>query len=31
VASNFAGVPLAFAFIATIGPAGLITLWLRTE
>jgi putative spermidine/putrescine transport system permease protein len=28
VASNFAGVPLAFAFIATIGPAGLITLWL---
>jgi putative spermidine/putrescine transport system permease protein len=31
VASNFAGVPLAFAFIATIGPAGLITLWLRSE
>jgi len=31
VASNFAGVPLAFAFIATIGPAGLITLWLKTE
>lgn len=31
VASNFAGVPLAFAFIATIGPAGLITVWLRTE
>ena len=29
VASNFAGVPLAFAFIATIGPAGLITLALR--
>lgn len=27
VASNFAGVPLAFAFIATLGPAGL----LRTE
>jgi putative spermidine/putrescine transport system permease protein len=25
VASNFAGVPLAFAFIATIGPVGLIT------
>lgn len=25
VASNFAGVPLAFAFIATIGNAGLIT------
>ena len=31
VASNFAGVPLAFAFIATIGPAGIITLYLRTE
>ncbi|MFN4100124.1 MAG: ABC transporter permease, partial [Pararhodobacter sp.] len=31
VASNFAGVPLAFAFIATIGPAGIITLWLRSE
>jgi len=27
VASNFAGVPLAFAFIATIGPTGLITLF----
>ncbi len=31
VASNFAGVPLAFAFIATIGPAGLITLYLKTQ
>lgn len=31
VASNFAGVPLAFAFIATIGPAGLITLQLKSE
>lgn len=31
VASNFAGVPLAFAFIATLGPAGLITAWLRTD
>jgi putative spermidine/putrescine transport system permease protein len=31
VASNFAGVPLAFAFIATLGPAGLITMYLRTE
>lgn len=29
VASNFAGVPLAFAFIATIGPMGLVTLALR--
>ncbi|WP_372840480.1 ABC transporter permease [Phaeovulum sp.] len=28
VASNFAGVPLAFAFMATIGPRGLLTLWL---
>ncbi len=25
VASNFAGIPLAFAFIATLGPTGLIT------
>ncbi|TKA97643.1 ABC transporter permease subunit [Cereibacter changlensis] len=31
VASNFAGVPLAFAFLATLGPAGLVTLWLRSE
>jgi putative spermidine/putrescine transport system permease protein len=31
VASNFAGVPLAFAFIATLGPAGLITLYLKSE
>ncbi|MGV8938853.1 MAG: ABC transporter permease [Allorhizobium sp.] len=31
VASNFAGVPLAFAFLATLGPVGLITLFLRTE
>lgn len=31
VASNFAGVPLAFAFIATLGPVGLVTLWLKTE
>jgi putative spermidine/putrescine transport system permease protein len=30
VASNFAGVPLAFAFIATIGNAGLITRWVET-
>lgn len=29
VASNFAGVPLAFAFIATLGRLGLITLLLR--
>jgi putative spermidine/putrescine transport system permease protein len=31
VASNFAGVPLAFAFIATLGPVGLVTLWLKNE
>ncbi|HEU5097536.1 MAG TPA: ABC transporter permease subunit [Roseiflexaceae bacterium] len=30
VASNFAGVPLAFAFIATLGVQGLITQWLRS-
>ncbi|RCW28307.1 putative spermidine/putrescine transport system permease protein [Ciceribacter lividus] len=31
VASNFAGVPLAFAFLATLGPMGLVTVFLRTE
>jgi len=31
VASNFAGVPLAFAFVATIGNAGLITRMLNTQ
>lgn len=30
VASNFAGVPLAFAFIATLGRTGLITVLLKT-
>ncbi len=30
VASNFAGVPLAFAFIATLGRAGMITVLLNT-
>jgi putative spermidine/putrescine transport system permease protein len=25
VASNFAGIPLAFAFLATLGPTGLVT------
>lgn len=29
VASNFAGIPLAFAFIATIGRVGLVTILLR--
>ena len=28
VASNFAGVPLAFAFLATLGPTGLVTVLL---
>lgn len=31
VASNFAGVPLAFAFLATLGPLGLITVFLKTQ
>jgi putative spermidine/putrescine transport system permease protein len=31
VASNFAGVPLAFAFLATLGPVGLVTAFLRTD
>jgi len=30
VASNFAGVPLAFAFIATLGRVGLVTALLKT-
>ena len=30
VASNFAGVPLAFAFIATMGRVGLVTTLLKT-
>lgn len=30
VASNFAGVPLAFAFIATIGTTGLVTRWIES-
>lgn len=29
VASNFAGIPLAFAFLATLGRVGLVTLILR--
>ncbi|WP_245197171.1 MULTISPECIES: ABC transporter permease subunit [Labrys] len=29
VASNFAGVPLAFAFLATLGRVGLVTVLLR--
>jgi putative spermidine/putrescine transport system permease protein len=30
VASNFAGVPLAFAFIATLGRLGLVTMLLKS-
>jgi len=30
VASNFAGVPLAFAFISTLGRLGLVTILLKT-
>ncbi len=30
VASNFAGVPLAFAFLATLGPVGLVTVYLQS-
>ena len=29
VASNFAGVPLAFAFLATLGRTGLVTVFLK--
>ena len=31
VAANFAGVPLAFAFIATLGNAGMLTVLLRNN
>jgi putative spermidine/putrescine transport system permease protein len=31
VAANFAGVPLAFAFIATFGPVGLVNVALRSN
>jgi putative spermidine/putrescine transport system permease protein len=30
VASNFAGVPLALAFIFTLGQLGVLTLWLKS-
>src|SRR5579875_1579412 len=29
VAANFAGIPLAFAFIATLGVTGIVTVFLR--
>jgi putative spermidine/putrescine transport system permease protein len=31
VASNFAGIPLAFAFLATLGPTGMVTMFLMQE
>jgi putative spermidine/putrescine transport system permease protein len=31
VAANFGGIPLAFAFIATIGPLGILTVFLRSH
>jgi putative spermidine/putrescine transport system permease protein len=30
VASNFAGIPLALAFLFTLGNAGLVTIWLNS-
>ena len=30
VAANFAGIPLAFAFIATLGTIGIVTQWLTS-
>jgi putative spermidine/putrescine transport system permease protein len=30
VAANFAGIPLAFAFIATLGTIGIVTGWLNS-
>lgn len=30
VAANFAGVPLAFAFVSTLGTIGLVTVWLKS-
>jgi putative spermidine/putrescine transport system permease protein len=31
VAANFGGIPLAFAFIATLGPLGVVTVWFRSS
>ena len=31
VAANFGGIPLAFAFIATLGPLGVVTTWFRNS
>jgi putative spermidine/putrescine transport system permease protein len=31
VAANFGGIPLAFAFIASLGPLGILTLFLKNQ
>ena len=31
VAANFGGIPLAFAFIASLGPLGVLTLFLKNQ
>jgi putative spermidine/putrescine transport system permease protein len=31
VAANFGGIPLAFAFIATLGPLGIVTVFFRNR
>jgi putative spermidine/putrescine transport system permease protein len=31
VAANFGGIPLAFAFIATLGPLGVLTVFLKKQ
>ncbi len=31
VAANFGGIPLAFAWIATLGPLGVVTTWARNS
>ena len=31
VAANFGGIPLAFAFIATLGPLGILTVFLQNQ
>ena len=31
VAANFGGIPLAFAFIASLGPLGVLTVFLRNQ
>jgi putative spermidine/putrescine transport system permease protein len=31
VAANFGGIPLAFAWLATLGPLGVVTTWFRNS